>query len=74
MAESTKNGKKRLSLELSADAYAVLSELSAHANKNMSDVLRTGLALYEIALAAKDNRQSLCVAEDGKVVKEILLT
>jgi len=39
----------------------------------MADVLRTGLALYDIAEDAKEKGSSLGVVKDGTVEKEILI-
>jgi len=73
MKEHPRKDRKRLSLELSPDAYQLLSQLANDSDKNMADVLRAGIALYDIAYHAKARHQALCVAEDGKILKEILL-
>jgi hypothetical protein len=65
--------KKRLNLDLSPEAYDLLQKLADDAGKNMADVLRTGLALYGIAQEEKHKGRSLAIAEDEKVVKEIVI-
>lgn len=65
--------RKRLNLDLSAEAYDLLQELSEESGKNMAEVLRTGLALYGIAREEKKKGRSLGVVEDDRVVKEILI-
>jgi predicted DNA-binding protein len=66
--------KQRLNLDLAPAAYEQLQQLSKDTGKTMAEVLRTGLALYSIARDAKKDGQSLSVTEDGKVIKEIVLT
>jgi alanine racemase len=65
--------KKRLNLDLSPEAYELLQKLSDEAGKNMADVLRTGLALYGLAQEEKQKGRSLAIAQDDRVVKEILI-
>jgi len=74
MKEHLKKERKRLSLELSPEAYQLLAKLAADSDKNMADVLRAGIALYDIAYQAKAKHQALCVAEGDEILKEILLT
>ncbi|MBW4421899.1 MAG: hypothetical protein KME13_22220 [Myxacorys californica WJT36-NPBG1] len=66
--------RKRLNLDLTPDAYALLQELAEESGKNMADVLRTGLALYDIAQEANKSGRSLGVVQDDKVIKEIITT
>jgi predicted transcriptional regulator len=72
-AKSKKAGKKRLSLELSSDAYEKLTELAEKTDRNMADVLRFGLALYDIAIDAQEKNQGIGVVQDKEVIKEILI-
>ena len=72
--ETSKKQRKRLNLDLSPEAYALLQKLSDESGKNMADVLRTGLALYGIASEEKEKGRSIAVAKDDKVVKEIVIT
>ena len=74
MAKSPSKQRKRLNLDLSPEAYALLQKLSDESGKNMADVLRTGLALYGIASEEKEKGHSLSISQDDKVIKEILLT
>ena len=68
-----KKQRKRLNLDLNADAYELLRKLSDESGKNMADVLRTGLALYGIAQEEGAKGRDLAVVEDEKVVKQILV-
>jgi len=72
-AKSNKASKKRLSLELSADAYEKLTELAEKTDRNMADILRFGLALYDIAIEAQEKNQGIGVVQDKEVIKEILI-
>jgi hypothetical protein len=74
VSKTAKSNRKRLTLELSQDAYTLLLDLAESTDKNMADVLRAGLALYGIAQEAKENGQNLGVVEKDRVVKEILVT
>ena len=66
--------KKRLNLELSSESYELLQRLAEDSGKNMTEVLRTGLALYGIAQEESRKGRSLGVVENDKVVKEIVTT
>jgi hypothetical protein len=69
-----KPSKKRLNLDLAFAAYELLQKLSRDTDKNMADVLRTGLALYGIAYEARTRGQGIGIIEKDKVVKEIIIT
>jgi alanine racemase len=65
--------KKRLNLDLTPEAYALLQKLSNESGKNMADVLRTGLALYGIAQEEEQKGRNLAVVdENDKVIKQIV--
>jgi Ribbon-helix-helix protein, copG family len=66
--------KKRLNLELSPEAYDLLQKLAEDSGKNMTEVVRTGLALYGIAQEESKKGRSLGVVENDRVVKEIITT
>ena len=74
-AEKSKQ-KKRLNLELNPDAYELLQKLADESGKNMTDVLRTGLALYGIAHEEAEKGRELAIVDkdNEKVVKSILMT
>jgi hypothetical protein len=72
-SRGAKTSKKRLNLELSQESYEMLSELAEAHDKNMADVLRTGLALYSIAHEEKRKGMSIGIIQDDKVIKEILI-
>jgi hypothetical protein len=69
----TAQTKKRLNLDLTPDAYALLQKLSDESGKNMADVLRTSLALYGLVQEEKAKGNSLAIAKEDKVEKEILI-
>ncbi len=65
--------KKRLNLDLTPEAYALLQKLSNESGKNMAEVLRTGLALYGIAQEEEQKGRNLAVVDgDDKVIKQIV--
>jgi hypothetical protein len=65
--------KKRLNLDLTPEAYALLQKLSNESGKNMAEVLRTGLALYGIAQEEGQKGRSMAIVdEDDNVVKQIV--
>ena len=66
--------RKRLNLDLTPEAYELLQRLADTSGKNMADVLRTGLALYNIAQEESKKGRSLGVVQDDKVIKEIVTT
>ncbi len=65
--------KKRLNLDLSPESYEMLQKLAEETGKNMAEVLRTRLALYNIAQDEKKKGRSLGVVKDDQVVKELVL-
>jgi hypothetical protein len=64
--------KKRLNLDLTPEAYALLQKLAEESGKNMAEVLRTGLVLYGISQEENKKGRSLAVAEGDKVVTRIV--
>jgi hypothetical protein len=66
--------RKRLNLDLSEEAYNLLQELAEAEDKNMAEVLRTGLALYGIAHEERRKGRSLGVIQDDRVIKELVIT
>lgn len=65
--------RKRLNLDLSPEAYDMLQKLAEDSGKNMTDVVRTGISLYNIAQEEKQKGRSLGVVKDDQVVKELVL-
>lgn len=65
--------RKRLNLDLSPEAFEMLQKLAEESGKNMTDVVRTGIALYNIAQDEKQKGRSLGVVKDDQVVKELVL-
>jgi hypothetical protein len=72
--KSTTKEKKRLNLDLTPEAYALLQKLADESGKNMAEVLRTGLLLYGISQEESKQGRSLAVAEGDKVVTRIVTT
>jgi alanine racemase len=70
--EVKNSGKKRLNLDLTPDAYKLLQKLSKESGKNMTEVLRTGLALYGIAQEESQKGNTLSITKDDKVVARII--
>ncbi len=65
--------KKRLNLDLSADAHELLLRLADESGKNMVEVLRTGLAVYGIAHDERKKGRKLAVVQDDQIVKELVI-
>jgi hypothetical protein len=65
--------RKLLDLNLSPEAYKLLLEISKESGTTMSEVIRTSLALYEIAHEESKKGNSLGFVEDGKVVRTIVI-
>lgn len=65
--------RKRLNLDLTPEAYELLQKLADKSGKNMSEVLRTGLALYGIAQKAKEEGREVGVIEGDRVVREVVI-
>jgi hypothetical protein len=72
-AAKTTTTRKRLNLDLSSAAHEQLQRLSDETGKNMAEVLRTGLSLYDMAHEASKNGQSMGIIEGEKVIKEIVI-
>lgn len=69
---NTVRERKRLNIDLTPEAYELLQQLVSESGKSMSDILRTGLALYGIAQEEGKKGRNLAVTEGEKVVKEIV--
>ena len=65
--------KKRLNLDLSADAHELLQRLADESGKNMVEVLRTGLAIYGIAHDERKKGRKLAVVQDDRIIKELVI-
>ena len=65
--------KKRLNLDLSAEAHELLQRLADESGKNMVEVLRTGLAVYGIAHDERKKGRKLAVVEDDRIIKELVI-
>lgn len=63
--------KKRLNIDLTPDAYKLLQKLSQESGKNMTEVLRTGLALYGIAQEESQKGNSLSITDGEKIIARI---
>ncbi len=65
--------KKRLNLDLSAEAYELLQQIVDESGKSMAEVLRTGLALYGIAQEESKQGGKLTISDKDNVVKKELV-
>lgn len=65
--------RRRLNLDLTPETYELLRKLSKESGKNMTDALRTGLALYSIIQEEKLKDREFAVVTDDKVVKQIVV-
>jgi hypothetical protein len=72
-AAKTATNRKRLNLDLSSTAHDQLQKLSDETGKNMAEVLRTGLALYDMAHEASKKGQSMGIIEGDKVIQAIVI-
>jgi hypothetical protein len=66
--------RKRLNLDLTPEAYSLLQNLAEESGKNMSEVLRTGLALYGIVQEESKQNRSLGIVQGDRVIKQIVTT
>ncbi|MBE9178919.1 hypothetical protein IQ268_10135 [Oculatella sp. LEGE 06141] len=58
-------GKRRLHLDLTADAYRLLQKLADKSGQNRASVWRTGLALHDPVATATHSKQNLTVVEQN---------
>lgn len=65
--------RKRLNLDLSPEAFEMLQKLAEESGKNMTEVIKTGIAIYKVAQEEKQKGRSLGVVKDDQVVKELVL-
>jgi hypothetical protein len=72
--ESLDKGFRRLNVNLPPDVYADLQRLSRQTNRSLTEIVRTGLGLANLALTevAKNNKIAI-TDRDGKAIKEIVL-
>jgi hypothetical protein len=66
---------RRLNVNLPPNVYEDLQRLAKQSNRSLTDIVRTGLGLAQIALhETADGQHKLAVTDrDGKAVKEIVL-
>jgi hypothetical protein len=64
--------RKRLNLDLSNADYEILQTISNESDKNMSEVLRTALAIYNIAQEEKKKGRELAIIENDEIKKIIV--
>lgn len=65
--------KKRLNLELSAEAYEQLEKLAEASGKNKAEILRTGLSLYGLLEEEKGKGRTLGIIEDDQLVTKVFV-
>ena len=65
---------KRVSFNLSGNAYSQLWELCKISMRSPSEVIRLGLGLIKIAIEAeKEGNKLIVTTHDGKPIKEVVL-
>ena len=65
---------RRLNLKLTSEAYGALSAAARRKGCSMTELIRWGIALIIVALdAAREGKKLAVIAEEGRVVKELLL-
>ncbi|TYQ24862.1 hypothetical protein PseudUWO310_20115 [Pseudanabaena sp. UWO310] len=72
MSNSPNPKRKRLNLDLSNNDYEILQKISDESDKNMSEVLRTALAIYNIAQEEKKKGRELAIIENDEIKKIIV--
>ncbi|ELS30200.1 hypothetical protein Pse7429DRAFT_4679 [Pseudanabaena biceps PCC 7429] len=72
MSNSPTPKRKRLNLDLSNNDYEILQKISDESDKNMSEVLRTALAIYNIAQEEKKKGRELAIIENDEIKKIIV--
>jgi len=70
---SGEEGRVRLILEVSHELNETLEHLASRARVSKSEILRKAIALIEVALEAKDKKQTIGINDqDGKLVTRII--
>ncbi len=64
---------KRLNVNLPTESYEQLKSLADQTNRSITEVVRTALGLVKIAMEEEKNNRSLAIAENDRVVKQIVL-
>jgi hypothetical protein len=66
---------RRLNVNLPPNVYEDLQQLAKQSNRSLTDIVRTGLGLAQIALheTASGERKLAVTDRDGKAIKEIVL-
>ncbi len=64
--------RKRLNLDLSNADYEILQKISDESDKNMSEILRTALAIYNVAQEEKKKGRYLAIVENDEIKKIII--
>lgn len=72
MSNAPNPKRKRLNLDLSNADYETLQKISDESDKNMSEVLRTALAIYNIAQEEKKKGRELAIIENDEIKKIIV--
>ena len=71
---STAKAVKRLNVNLPAATYDELQEFSRRSGRTMTEIVRMGVGLAQIAVGEDSRQNSLAVVDaDGKLVKQILV-
>jgi hypothetical protein len=69
-----RSGVRRINVNLPPDVYADLQRLSRQTNRSLTDIVRTGLGLANLALTEVAKNNKIAVTDrDGRAIKEIVL-
>jgi hypothetical protein len=67
-------GYRRLNVNLPRDVYADLQRLSQSTNRSLTDIVRTGFGLAQLALHETSRHHKLAITDaEGRPIKEIVL-
>lgn len=74
VVETLGKGYRRLNVNLPPDVYADLQKLSRETNRSLTEIVRTGLGLANLALTEVAKNNKIAVTDrDGNALKEIVL-
>jgi uncharacterized protein (DUF1778 family) len=69
--KTSKKTKKRLNIDLPPESYELLQQLADESGRSMTEVLRMGLALYNIADEEAQKGRSLAIIEGKDIIEQI---
>lgn len=71
--ETTENTPKRLNLNLSAQVYADLNNLSIRTGRSLSEIVRLGLGLAKFVYELGSDEKLGVFDKEGKLLREVRL-